>query len=564
MKKLSSSIVTILIFVASHSQDGYSFQIINDENVRKLFRPITSDNNGNTIITGQFETNITLGGTTLTGGTYGAYNAAFVAKVLPGGSIAWAKAFSPLTIPNGLSSITVKGINTDAAGNIYVTGDVVGKIGFGVPNVSLASTKNGSVYTRDIFALKMSAAGTVLWAKSDGTANDGCNAPESGNSITTDDAGNIYVTGSRVWKVFKNTTICNDVCPGATSKSITCPIIIKYSSAGQKIWEKLFPNNGVLSSTSCYANHPSGTDIRTDGMYIYILGYSYGTVNFGTGPLSTGSETKSNSFLLKMTGDGTTQWARLVTGNANKPYEVGDDLLVDGNDIYISGIGDNISFGSCSLPAGSPPAFFAKYSSSGNCEWAVNQGGASHGVVKHPNGNLAMLRKGSFFSIQEFSALDGSLVGSTVTPLEDAATASIWGYPSLAKLPDGFIFSHHIQGTLHFGDLTITSLGSYDNMMLIRFTAPEPLPIARQGTIIAETSSNKMVLYPNPASNQITIQNNNNKMLGTVSIFDVSGKMIYKKFAGSSQATFDVKNFSSGVYYVRSDQLQATIKFVKE
>ena len=53
-------------------------------------------------------------------------------------------------------------------------------------------------------------------------------------------------------------------------------------------------------------------------------------------------------------------------------------------------------------------------------------------------------------------------------------------------------------------------------------------------------------------------------MLGTVSIYDVSGKMIYKNFVGSSQTTIDVKNFSAGVYYLKSDQLQVTIKFVKQ
>jgi type IX secretion system substrate protein len=571
MKKLFSSISTILIFAASYSQSGYSYEIVNNENVRKQFGPITSDNDGNTIISGQFETTITLGGITLINNSPspGSYNTAFVAKQLPGGSFAWAKMFTPLSIPGGTSSITVQGINTDATGNIYVTGDFIGKIGFGVPNVSLGSTKNGSVYTRDIFTLKMSSVGTVVWARSTGTANDGCNAGESGTSVTTDNAGNVYVTGQIVWKVFKNTTVCNEIpggssCSNATSKSITCPYVVKYSAAGNKIWERKYVNNGALVTTSCWYNHPQGTNIRTDGTDIYVNGYFYGTVDFGTGPLSTGSETTGNSFLIKLTSNGTTLWSRSVTGGANNPFGVGDDLFVDGNDIYISGIySGNISFGACSLGVFSPPAFFAKYSSSGTCQWAITPGGISYGVVRHPNGNLAMLRRGRFYSIREFSPLDGSLIDSTVTPLADTATASIWGYPSFAKLPDGFIFSHHIQGTLHFGDLTITSTGSYDNMMLIRYTAPAP-PVARMGNIIPETSSNKMVLYPNPASNQITIQNNSNKLLGTLSIYDITGKMNYKKFVGAHQTTIDVKNFSAGVYYIRSDQLQTAIKFVKQ
>jgi hypothetical protein len=79
-----------------------------------------------------------------------------------------------------------------------------------------------------------------------------------------------------------------------------------------------------------------------------------------------------------------------------------------------------------------------------------------------------------------------------------------------------------------------------------------------------EDNKIELKLYPNPASNQINIRNKNNKMLGTVSIYDISGKMIYNNFIGSSQAIIDVKSFSPGVYYLRSDQMEKGLKFVKQ
>jgi hypothetical protein len=83
-------------------------------------------------------------------------------------------------------------------------------------------------------------------------------------------------------------------------------------------------------------------------------------------------------------------------------------------------------------------------------------------------------------------------------------------------------------------------------------------------SLVGEIKNTQQIsVYPNPAPTQITIQNNNNKMLGTVSIYDVSGKMIYKKFIGNSQTTIDVKSFSQGIYLIRLDQLQTTIKFIK-
>jgi hypothetical protein len=100
-------------------------------------------------------------------------------------------------------------------------------------------------------------------------------------------------------------------------------------------------------------------------------------------------------------------------------------------------------------------------------------------------------------------------------------------------------------------------------MVLITYTTPVA-PVARHGNAIPEIAANKIVLYPNPASSQVTLQNTNNKLLGNVMIYDASGKIIYKKIIESSQTTIDVKRFSAGVYCIVSDQLQATIKFIKQ
>ena len=170
---------------------------------------------------------------------------------------------------------------------------------------------------------------------------------------------------------------------------------------------------------------------------------------------------------------------------------------------------------------------------------------------------------GGWYNIKEFSPVDGSAVDSTVAAVEDTATADVWGYPTIAKLPDGYVFSQHIQGTLHFGDLTINSSGNFDNMMLIKYTAPSP-PTVSPENILSEAFLSRTNLYPNPAHNEITMQNSDNKSLGDLSIYDVSGKLIYHKFIGNSQATIDVKNFPAGFYFIRSGQLQATIKFIKQ
>jgi len=85
----------------------------------------------------------------------------------------------------------------------------------------------------------------------------------------------------------------------------------------------------------------------------------------------------------------------------------------------------------------------------------------------------------------------------------------------------------------------------------------------RQIVPAVETNVN-LKLFPNPATDQITIQDINNKIPGNIIIFDAWGKMVHQKIVGSSQAVIDVKNLPSGVYYLRTEQSAAAIKFVKQ
>ena len=84
------------------------------------------------------------------------------------------------------------------------------------------------------------------------------------------------------------------------------------------------------------------------------------------------------------------------------------------------------------------------------------------------------------------------------------------------------------------------------------------------GLVIEQGSKSGFTIYPNPAKNQITVRNNNNKSLGRIRIYDGSGKMVYQKFTGNVQTIIDMKGFSAGIYYVRTDQSTRAIKFVKE
>jgi hypothetical protein len=572
MKKILIYLSVTIFSLISNAQ--YSYEIINNQQGGKSFGRLATDINGNTLITGTYATTITLGSLTLNNTTGFTQN--FIAMRLPNGTFSWLRKFTPLSIPGATSNIDIKGAHMDASGHVYLTGSFTGKLGF--DNLTLTSTKNGSTYTYDIFTVKLAPNGAAIWARSVGTANDACNAGEYASSISTDNAGNVYVTGRLVYKVFKNTTVCNEIpggsaCTNATSKSVTAPYLVKYNSAGTKLWEKKYGNNNpALASTSCWYNHPSGLDVRTSGSNVYMTGYFYGTVSFGSVTLSTGSESISNQFILKLDGNGNTVWAKSVTGATNGGYAVGDGLVVDANEIYIRGIFNpgTINLGGCMLTTEVALGYVAKYSSDGNCQWANLPGGICYGMVRIPNGNMAMLLRrtgpvSGWYGTKEFSPADGSTINSVDALMEDTATASVGGYPNIVPLPDGYIFSQQLAGTYHFGDIIITSTypkGGYPDMIMIRYT-DATLPVAPQNEVSTAGTAN-MLVYPNPVYREMTIQNKDNKMLGTISIFDGVGKLVFKNFIPSFQGTLDLKELPAGFYFIRSDQIQNTIKFIKQ
>ncbi len=90
--------------------------------------------------------------------------------------------------------------------------------------------------------------------------------------------------------------------------------------------------------------------------------------------------------------------------------------------------------------------------------------------------------------------------------------------------------------------------------------------ITLQESLAKETTKNesKMIdVYPNPANDQITIANSLDKNLGTISIMDITGKIIFQKKYTYSEARIDLQDFSPGIYYIRTDDAEI-VKFVKQ
>jgi type IX secretion system substrate protein/beta-propeller repeat-containing protein len=113
------------------------------------------------------------------------YGDMFIVKLNTSGNLVWAKQYG------GTGSITGYSIALDASGNIHTTGSFVGAIDFDPGAATLSMTSTG---TYDIFVSKLNSFGDFIWAKQMGGTSGFEN--NISNSITVDGSGNVYTTGA--------------------------------------------------------------------------------------------------------------------------------------------------------------------------------------------------------------------------------------------------------------------------------------------------------------------------------------------------------------------------------
>ena len=67
---------------------------------------------------------------------------------------------------------------------------------------------------------------------------------------------------------------------------------------------------------------------------------------------------------------------------------------------------------------------------------------------------------------------------------------------------------------------------------------------------VNEFSHSNLRIYPNPASDFVIIDNQNNKII-SIELFDISGRFVEKYTMNTKQTTIDVTHLMQGIYFVR-------------
>ena len=63
-------------------------------------------------------------------------------------------------------------------------------------------------------------------------------------------------------------------------------------------------------------------------------------------------------------------------------------------------------------------------------------------------------------------------------------------------------------------------------------------------------NSSELKVYPNPSSDFVTVEAESN--LGTINLFDVTGKLVYQSFENGNKSQFPIKELSKGIYFLKS------------
>jgi len=145
---------------------------------------VAVDAAGNAVATGTFENTVDLDPGPATLNRTAQFTDGFVSKFDAAGNLTWARAVGQHSLTSGLTPTAVA---LDAAGNVHVTGDVLGTADFdGGGETALLSSAGGFT----AFVLKMNAAGHYVWAQKATSFGQ-----SSGTDIAVDADGGIYTSG---------------------------------------------------------------------------------------------------------------------------------------------------------------------------------------------------------------------------------------------------------------------------------------------------------------------------------------------------------------------------------
>lgn len=507
------------------------------------FYSCATDQFGNTYVTGFFSSpSITFGATTLTNANAPGDDILIV-KYDAIGNVLWA-----ISAGGNSNDFAVK-ITLDTYGNVYIIGYYYStSITFGTTTFNSSSPG-----VSDIFVAKYDSSGNLLWAKSNGGQGD-----VNGIGITTDNAGDVYITGQFGINVDFGGTIL-------TSAGYQDMFIVKYDSLGNILWAK--------AAGGTHAD--SGYDIICDILgNVFVTGkFISPTITFGVNILTNNAVSSEDIFLVKYDAAGNVHWATRAGGSGN---EYGRSLSADTlGHVFVTGscTSPTISFGGTILTnAGIYDMFIAQYDTSGNELWCkvVGNLGADYGrnstidgagnvyitgiyASEHLDFDLTTITNASGgeydIFIAKYDVLGNVIWVKSFGGLISDYSQSIYSDASGNLIVTGYFNSNNII----FNSDTLTNSNFSSNYSDIFIAKLSNLLVDSKEKITDQTS-----VFPNPSSGIFML--NDKKNITSLEVFNMMGELVLSQ---GNAKQINLQAFPKGIYIARINGMQVC-RLVKE
>ncbi|MBL6982004.1 MAG: SBBP repeat-containing protein [Anaerolineales bacterium] len=401
-----------------------------------LGNAITVDGNGNIYVTGWSENTwgnpINPFKKKAADGNYSTGSAftgnAFVAKLNPNGLLEWN------TYLGTSGSNIGEAIMLDGDGNVYVAGTSDATWGNPVNPFNTGLNIDGNP-SSDAFVAKLNNNGVLQWNTFMGSSND-----DTGNDISVDGGGNIYIAGTSTAITFMtddngDTYVMDmDVTWGKPLNSFAGYIDVfaaKLNSSGALVW------NTFMGSS--YEDVTTAIDVDNEGN-VYVGGYS--DANWGNPvkdyPYQETLNTNFDAFIAKLNSDGTLEWNTFL-GAAYEYSDKGskrisyagycsDIAVYEDGSVFLTGWGhsawgnpiNGFNIGTNSDGYLTSDAFVAKLNSNGDLQWNTFMGSSDD----DEGNSIALDSRGNIYLTGYSSTKWGSPI-ATIPGLGDGFTAKL-------------------------------------------------------------------------------------------------------------------------------------------
>lgn len=520
--------------------------------------------NGDVVTVGGFSGVIDIDpGSTTNNVTGDADGSIWIARYSVTGALKWGYAIDGTGIQNA------NDVDVDEHGNIYVYGTFQNTVDFDASSAVHNMTSTGDF---DAYVLKLDSAGQYIWARSiSGTGR------QLAYDIRCNKNAGFYISG-----VFKDPTNVHLNGGSYILNSTDASFIAKYDLNGNPQWvnqlsttprislSKTNGNESVYLATYCKLGYLDSVDVDPSAGFRGLVNTS-----------SSATDVLNSLIVACYNGNtGSIKWAGFeqARGQARQGFdiEVGDIETDNNGQPVVAGVFEK----SFATAGGNQmtlsrtgnlwnDAFVVKFDTNGKMLWerkigTNNQLDWANDIMIDSLNNVWVT--GHFVNTCEF---DFTSTSRTLTSVGGQD-----GFVAVYSANNTFLWYGGIQGTenqaggklayrngkiYHAGHLfgsadcdittgtsTLTSAGSSDGFLTI-YNTPTALTL---GVLHTTAANAQYVVYPNPATDILTIKTDNH-INANIIITDAVGKTVLTEALNAPATDVDVRSMQTGIYYYK-------------